>query len=114
MASFKKKSALNLSISIVYKLATIVLGILIPRLFITSYGSELNGLQSSISQIFAYLALLEAGVGAATQQSLYAPLGEKNHAKINAYLSATSKYYNKIGVIYFVKLQPRRIQANIL
>lgn len=104
MASFKKKSVLNLTVSIFYKLATIVLGILIPRLFITSYGSELNGLQSSISQIFAYLALLEAGVGAATQQSLYAPLGEKNHSKVNAYLSATSGYYNKIGVIYFVIL----------
>ena len=104
MASFKKKSVLNLSVSIIYKLSTIVLGILIPRLFITSYGSELNGLQSSVSQIFSYLALLEAGVGAATHQSLYSPIGEKNYNKVNSYLSATSSYYNKIGVVYFAVL----------
>ncbi len=104
MLSIKKKGILNLIFSLVHKVVTMVLGIVIPVLFITSYGSELNGLQSSVQQIFTYTMLLEAGVGSATLQSLYATVRNEDHNKSNAYLSATSKYYNKVGVIYFVLL----------
>jgi O-antigen/teichoic acid export membrane protein len=104
MLSVKKKGLLNLIFSLVYKIVTMVIGIIIPVLFITSYGSEINGLQSSVQQIFSYIMLLEAGVGTATVQSLFAPIGKNDHEKCNAYLSATSKYYNKIGVIYFAFL----------
>ena len=104
MLSVKKKSLLNLIFSLSYKVVTMVIGIIIPILFITSYGSEINGLQSSVQQIFLYTTFLEAGVGAATLQSLYAPIKSDNREKCNAYLSAMSKYYNKIGVIYFIIL----------
>lgn len=104
MLSVKKKGMLNLVFSLLYKVITMVMGIVIPILFITSYGSEINGLQSSVQQIFSYTMLLEAGVGAATLQSLYAPVRSNDHDKCNAYLTATSKYYNKIGIIYFIIL----------
>lgn len=104
MLSIKKKGVLNLLFSLLYKITTMGIGIVIPILFIISYGSELNGLQSSVQQIFSYTMLLEAGVGAATLQSLYATVRNEDHDKSNAYLSATSKYYNKIGVIYFIIL----------
>lgn len=104
MISTKKKGLLNLSFSLFYKIVTMVLGIIIPILFITSYGSELNGFQSSVQQIFSYTMLLEAGVGSATLQSLYAPIRSGNRDKVNAYLSAMSKYYNKVGIVYFIIL----------
>ncbi len=99
-----KKSLLNFSTSILYKVATMAIGIILPKLFITTYGSEINGLQSSVTQIFTYIALLEAGVGTATLQSLFKPIAEKDYNKANEYLSATTKYYNKIGCIYFAIL----------
>lgn len=104
MLSIKKKGVLNLSFSLTYKIITMVVGIIIPLLFITSYGSEINGLQSSVHQIFSYTMLLEAGVGSATLQSLYAPVRSGDRDKCNAYLSATSKYYNKVGIAYFIIL----------
>lgn len=45
------------------QLIAIALGLMVPRLFITSYGSDVNGLLSTITQIFTYMALLEAGIG---------------------------------------------------
>lgn len=96
-----KKSTYNLMASLIYKIGTCVIGLLIPRLFVMSYGSEINGLQSSVSQIFAYIGLIEAGVGEATLQSLFAPVSRKDHERSNAILSATTFYYNKIGIIYF-------------
>lgn len=96
-----KKSTYNLLASLSYKIGTCIIGLLIPRLFVISYGSELNGLQSSVSQIFAYIGLIEAGVGEAALQSLFGPVSKKNYKQANAILSATTYYYNKIGVIYF-------------
>lgn len=100
----KKRSIYNLSASLIYKLSTCAIGLLIPRLFVLSYGSELNGMQSSITQIFAYISLIEAGVGEATLQSLFKPVAENDYKKANSILSATTYYYNRIGVVYFVLL----------
>ena len=44
------------------QLIAIILGLVVPRLFISSYGSDVNGLLSTITQLFTYLALLEAGI----------------------------------------------------
>ena len=99
-----KKSIVNMITSYMYKIVTMLLGILIPKLFITGYGSEINGLQSSVTQIFSYIALLEAGIGASVIQSMYAPVSSGDTKKINSYLSAASRYYNKTGVIYFAIL----------
>lgn len=62
----------------------------------------MNGLLSSVIQIYACLALLEAGVGTATLQALYKPLASNDKKEINAILSATSNYYNKIGKLYLI------------
>lgn len=96
-----KKSIYNIIASLAYKVITCVIGLIIPRLFVMSYGSELNGLQSSVTQIFAYIALIEAGVGEAALQSLFAPVAKNDHDSANGVLSAVTSYYNKIGVIYF-------------
>lgn len=99
-----KKSMYNLIASLLYKIGVCIVGLIIPRLFVMSYGSEVNGLQSSITQIFAYVSLIEAGVGEATLQSLFGPVSRNDYKKANEILSATTVYYNKIGIIYFVLL----------
>ncbi|MBI0577953.1 sugar isomerase [Neobacillus cucumis] len=83
------------------KVVLLGLGILLPKLYIQNFGSEINGLLSSLSGIFVYLALLEAGVGGASIQALYSPISKKNHAKINGILAATNKFYKKTG-LYFL------------
>lgn len=95
-----KKTVYNLLSGLIGQIITIVLGIVIPRLFIVSLGSEVNGLVSSISQIFVYFGLLEAGVGLATTQALYKPIAQGNKNDINSILVATDKYYKKTGTVY--------------
>ena len=89
------KYELNLSTSLLYKIATCTIGILIPRLFILSYGSEINGLQSSVAEFFTYIALIEAGVGDASVQALFGPLARKDYKTANGILSATTFFYNR-------------------
>lgn len=100
--SRQKNSINNLLWGILGNLVTSVVAIVIPKLFIVNYGSEVNGLLSSIRQIYVYLALLEVGVGDASVVALYGPIGRRNYNEANQILAATDKYYKKIGVIYAV------------
>lgn len=95
-----KKSIYNILFGVLGQLVTIAFGVILPRLFLTSYGSETNGFLSSIGQLFAYMTLLEAGVGAATVQALYGPIGRGERDRISGIISATNKFYKRTGYIY--------------
>lgn len=99
---YLKNSLNNLFYGFISQIITIALGIIIPRIFLLNFGSELNGLISSLQQIFMYLTLLEGGIGAASLQALYSPIANESKDKINSILSATNKYYKKTGYIYII------------
>ena len=90
----------NLISSLIYQVVLISLSFLLPRLYLENFGSEVNGVLSTIKQIFVYMFLLEAGVGLATTQALYKRIGEKNYKSANEVLSATHSYYIRTGIIY--------------
>lgn len=98
--SRQKNSMNNLFWGIVGNVITSLVAIIIPRLFIVNYGSEINGLLSSIRQVYVYLALLEVGIGDASVVALYGPIGKQNYKEANGILAATHFYYRKIGIIY--------------
>ena len=100
MNSNKNKALKNIIYGFLSKVTALAFGLIVPRLILTTYGSESNGIVSSVTQIFAYVALLEAGVGGATLQALYAPTGKNNKKEISAILSATHNYYKRTGYIY--------------
>ncbi len=90
----------NLLSGVLYQVVLIVISFLLPRLYLENFGSEVNGILSTIKQIFVYMLLLESGVGLATTQALYKPVAEKNYDKINSVISATHNFYVKIGFVY--------------
>lgn len=92
--------AKNIYYNIGTKFLTLILGMLLPRLFITSYGSEVNGLLSTVTQIFTYLALVEAGIGNSATNALYKPLVEKDYNTANRVVVEARKYYRKVSVFY--------------
>ena len=100
----KNKALKNLGFSVISQVITLAIGFLLPRLYITSYGSEVNGLLNSLNQLIVYLSLFEAGIGAVTLQSLYGSVARNDWAKINGVLAATDKYYKRAGTLYFFSL----------
>ena len=100
MAAKDSRIKNNLISSLIYQVVLISLSFLLPRLYLENFGSEVNGVLSTIKQIFVYLFLLEAGVGLATTQALYKRVGEKDHQSASAVLSATNIYYKRTGFIY--------------
>ena len=99
-----KKSIYNIVFGILGQIVTIVIGLCLPRLRIISFGSEVNGMLSSVQQVFTYLALLEAGVGGASLQALYGPVANSDSKRINSILVATDRHYRKTGILYILSV----------
>ncbi|MBQ7040013.1 MAG: hypothetical protein IJN39_05540 [Clostridia bacterium] len=124
MANKDSRIKHNLISSLVYQVVLISLSFLLPRLYLENFGSEVNGVLSTIKQIFTYMCLLEAGVGLATTQALYKRIGENDYKSASEVLSATNTYYIKTGVIYsvivlviavvYAYVVPTSINSNIL
>lgn len=95
-----RKLTKNIFVAISTKFLLIVFGIVAQRFILRSYGSDVNGLTSSIAQFLSYFTLLEAGLGLASIQALYKPLAAGEQAGIDGVLSATSKQYRKVGLIF--------------
>ena len=90
----------NMLTGLFCQFVTILLGFLMPRLYLTYYGSGVNGELNTIKQLFAYLYLLEAGVGLATTQALYRPVAMEEHQTVSEILAATDHYYRRTGTLY--------------
>ena len=79
-----KKSKVNFLVSLIYQIVAIVLGLMIPRIAMIGYGSNINGLLSSAIQFVGYLSLLEAGIQAVAQKALYKTVGRNDITGTNA------------------------------
>ncbi|MCR5113448.1 MAG: polysaccharide biosynthesis C-terminal domain-containing protein, partial [Acholeplasmatales bacterium] len=96
----KKELFLNFFVGIISQVIILLFGFVVPKIILNSYGSDVNGLTSSITQVFSYIALLEAGIGLATRNALFKPINDKDEMEISSILSATQRYYRKVTLIY--------------
>lgn len=96
----KKRAMYNLLTSIVLQIVSIVCGLIVPKLIISTYGSNLNGLINSITQFLAYITLLESGFGPVILSILYKPIANKDKDKIERILKSSESFFRKISFIF--------------
>ena len=94
-----KKNAIS---SIILQLATILQGLILPRVILAEFGSEVNGLVSSITQYLGFIALLEGGLGAVVLAELYKPIEEKNTDRIQGILNSCQSFFTKLTGVFMV------------
>ena len=95
-----KNAALNIFFSLLLQLVTCVRGLILPGIIIPAYGSDVNGLVSSITQFLTYISLLEAGVGSIFRASLYKPLANGDMDMVSGIINEQKRFYRKIGMIF--------------
>ena len=93
-----KLFALNTTASALQQIVLFVVGLIIPSICLQYYGSETNGLVSSITQFISYIPLIEAGISASMVYYLYKPLSENDCDKISSIVSAARITYRKLGM----------------
>lgn len=102
MARSRAKAFLGNSLSTaVLQIITMLAGLITPRIMLAYYGSEVNGLVTSITQLVTYVNLVEAGLSNAATYALYKPLAEKNHKAISSVVSAARHFYMQAGLLAF-------------
>ena len=95
-----RNATLNIAFSLMLQLVTFARGLILPRIIIPMYGSDVNGLISSVTHFLAYISLLEAGVGSVFRAALYKPLAEGNIQRTSGIINEQKRFYRKIGYIF--------------
>ena len=96
----KKITLINIILSLLLQIVTVISGLIVPRLILSTFGSNVNGLVSSISQFLNYIALIEGGVTGVISANLYKPLVEKDWEKTSSIIATARSFYRKIGLFF--------------
>ena len=100
----KKKAIINIIFSLLLQLVTVVSGFIVPRLFIGTFGSEVNGLVNSIASFVGYITLLQSGVGSVVKASIYKPLAHKDKKQLCIIAKTADEFFNKIAIATLIYL----------
>lgn len=98
----KKKLIFNTITSLIYNMVTIICGLILPRIVLGKYGSEVNGLIDSVTQFLGFITFLELGIGAVVRSTLYKPIAEKNDVEMSKVLVSASKFFKHIGRVLLI------------
>ena len=92
----RQKLMLNSMTSVLYQIVTIVCGFILPRYFLTYFGSTINGLVSSITQFLGFISLAECGVGAVVQSTLYKPLADNDMSTVSKIVISSERFFKRV------------------
>lgn len=93
---------LNVITNLILQISMILSGFIIPKIILIYFGSEVNGLVSSITQFLSYISLIEGGITGVITASLYKPLFDRDYKKLSSVVKTTDKFYKKIGAIFII------------
>ena len=98
----KRKSILNVTVSMAFRIGTMVLSILVRRALIRTCGNDVNGLNSLYASIIGFLVVAELGVGSAITFCMYRPIVEGDEQKVGALYYLFRRLYRIIGCFILV------------
>jgi O-antigen/teichoic acid export membrane protein len=110
----RKRALVNTLTAISFQLITLAVGFILPRLYIDAFGSTYNGLNQTVAQIMKLLAVLQAGIGAASIQALFKPIAENDKNTVTAIFKYIDKQYKRMGYAFIIILMAVTITWTII
>lgn len=98
----KKKSLLNVTVSIFFKIVLLIASLLVRRYLIKYVGNEANGLDSLYTSVIGFLSVAELGIGSAITFCMYKPIVEGDNNKVSSLFYLFRKIYLIVGAIILV------------
>ncbi|MGG7161198.1 lipopolysaccharide biosynthesis protein [Clostridium baratii] len=96
-----KKAGLNAIINLINYIIMILPNFFIRKVFLTTLGEELLGLNSLYQNIIGFLCISELGLSLAISYALYSPIARNDKPKIKGYISYYTKFYRKVSIFIF-------------
>ena len=90
---------LNTVIALIFQVVTIVSGLIVPRLILQTYGSEYNGVVSSVTQFLGVVSFLTVGLTGAARVELYKSLATNDNEATSRIMGATNRYMQKVAIV---------------
>lgn len=97
-----KKSIYNAASSMLLTIFNGIFGIVVIQSIVQSYGSDFNGLNSTVNQFINMILVVEGGFTLAINVALFKPFSENDVSKANAILIAGEKIFKKIGLLFLL------------
>lgn len=94
-----RKILLTAITSLLLQFISIVVGFILPKLYLKYWGSEVNGLISSVTQFLGLISFLDMGVGTVIQSNLYKPLEENDIEEVSRVLVSGRRFFRMIALI---------------
>lgn len=100
------KLRLNGLTSLIFQFITLLSGLIIPKLLLTAYGTQVNGLNYSITQMLSVISYFDLGVAAVAQATLYKPLYQKDYYQVSMIFNSVKRYFSRltIGLLVYILL----------
>ncbi len=95
-----KKGFLNTFSNLLNQAVTAVCGFIVPKMVLEAFGSEVNGIVSSIASFLGIIALMESGFGSVAKTAFYKPLAISDRQRISSIYNATESFFRKIALIF--------------
>lgn len=95
----RRKSILNVSVSVGFKIITMIMAIVVKCMLIRTCGNEVNGLNALYLSIIGFLSVAELGVGSAIIFCMYKPIVDGDNEKVSALYQLFRQSYLLIGGI---------------
>ena len=95
-----RRAVFNVIAGMGEEIVTMICGLILPRLILSTFGSTYNGLVSSISQFISVISLMKAGIGGVTRASLYKPLAENDTRTISAIVNQTERFMRRVALLF--------------
>ena len=99
MDSRFKKLKWNSILALCYQFILIITGLILPRCFLHYYGSEVNGLISSITQFLAFINICDLGISAVVSAAYYKPLADGDTYAISKIFVYSKRFFRIIGFV---------------
>lgn len=96
------KSIHNTVVAMAFFVLTLLLQFVSRKVFLDYLGTEILGLNTTLTNLLQFLNLAELGVGAAVGFSLYKPLANESYSVINEIVTFHGMLYRRIATYIFV------------
>ena len=92
----------NTIASLAVQVTAVFSSFVVPQCILRAYGSNINGLVSSITGFLGFLSLMESGVGNVARAELYRPVAEQDTRQISIVVNATHRFFHKVALLYVI------------
>ncbi len=97
-----KRTVINIVTSLIYQILVLLVGFYVPRLIIQTYGSRINGLNSTISQILNIINFLQAGLVGASIYEMYSQIANNDNDGEASIYYASKHHFDRLSSYFFL------------